>query len=250
MAGADLSAKRRTMSTAGFTPLHYAAGASQIDALKELVRLGARIDARDDDGGTALLHAVAKGCHPVVIDTLLELGADVERADKVGMTALESAAMFGNIVLVRHLLSRGARATGPGSASVFGPLVQAVEGGKMEVLEALVAAGSPVDPEPGKYSALGTAALKRRLDMVQLLLRAGADPNHRSSGKQTPLMDAVRGKSAEVVRRLVQAGADVNAESDDGMTVLDRAIQQADSGLSDLLREAGAKANRFRRHAP
>jgi len=228
--------------------MHYAAGAGHVDAVKELVRLGAKLDARDDDGRTPLVHAVGLGCNPALVDLLLELGADIERADKLGMTALESAAMFGKIELVRHLLLRGAKPTGPTKATVFGPLCLAVGSGSIEIVQVLLNAGSPVDPEPGqvKDSALGAAGLAGRLDMVRLLLEAGANPNHRDANSYTPLMLAVRGKNPEIVRAIIRAGGDVNAESVDGMTALDRAIQQKSADLVAILHDAGAtRANRF-----
>src|SRR3954462_11463060 len=91
--GADVNAKRRTLSASGFTPLHYAAGAAQMEALKELVRLGARVDEREDQGGTPLLHAVGVGADKQVIDVLLGLGANINKADRLGMTPLEAAAL-------------------------------------------------------------------------------------------------------------------------------------------------------------
>ncbi len=243
--GADVNAKRSTLSTSGFTPLHYAVSGEHVEAIRELVRCGAKIDAREDQGGTPLLHAVSHHTRTEVIDTLLELGADINRADKLGNTPLEAAASLGFGDLVRHLLERGAKPSGPGQASIFGPLCSAVSSGKIEILTLLMKAGSRVDPEPGRDSALGAAALKGRLDMVQLLLEAGANPNHRGSGTHTPLMDAVRGRNLEVVRALIEAGADVNAESEDGLNVLDRAIQQKDQPIASLLRNAGAVPKRF-----
>jgi hypothetical protein len=142
--------------------------------------------------------------------------------------------------IVRHLLSRGARPVGPTKASVLGPLVNAVWGGSVGTVKVLIDAGSRVDPEPGKDSALDAAALKGRLDMVRLLLDSGANPNHRSSGKNTPLMSAVRSENPDIARTLIAEGADLNAESEDGMTVLDRAIQQKATGIIEILRKAGA----------
>lgn len=52
------------------------------------------------------------------------------------------------------------------------------------------------------------------LDIIRLLLTAGADPNLRSSeGKMTPLHYAASCGRTEVVATLIRAGADVNAQN-------------------------------------
>ncbi len=60
----------------GFTPLHYAVLAGQLDIVNELLHAGVRVDECDSNGHdiTALMFA-AEGNHPLIIKTLLAHGA-------------------------------------------------------------------------------------------------------------------------------------------------------------------------------
>ncbi len=232
-AGADADAKRD-----GWTPLHFAAEHGKIEAIRELAKLGVKIDARDEGGCTPLM--LAKTAEQTRL--LSDLGADVNKHDKQGGTALERAALLGTEEMVKLLLSQGADPNGPkGKYFLRGPLVAAVDSKNIKKVEALLQAGALVNPEPGKDSALAAAALRGRLDMVNLLLEAGADPNHAGYGKWTALMSSIRSKNADVVRALLAAAADVNIKALDEKTALDIALETKQVEIIKMLQEAGAK---------
>ena len=70
--GADIEAKS---SAVGWTPLHMAAGWNVPKAIAVLVRFGARINDRDEDGDTPLMTACSM-CHIDCVQQLLAGGAD------------------------------------------------------------------------------------------------------------------------------------------------------------------------------
>src|SRR5581483_3693204 len=76
---------------------------------------------------------------------------------------------------------------------------------------------------------LARAVWNDRLEIVRLLLAAGADVNARNARGATPLM---RARSAEAVRLLLQAGADLAARDEAGSTAL---IEVAAMGYDDAL---------------
>src|SRR5881296_190216 len=88
-------------------------------------------------------------------------------------------------------------------------------------------------PRTTYATALARAAFSADMELVQLLLSYGADPNMVSSHNETALMQAAgyawidgysRGKSnadrLQVIKLLVELGANVNAADDMGITAL------------------------------
>lgn len=76
----------------GTTPLMHAVRDGSLDCLRLLLGHGARIDARDERGATALVHAVRyPQASPQVVELLLRSGADPRLRDADGWTALDWA---------------------------------------------------------------------------------------------------------------------------------------------------------------
>ena len=75
--------------------------------VRKLVLAGAKVNAADQDGFTALMFAIMRGDEGMA-DYLIEQKADVNRRNKVGQTALMLAAQGGHKKLVEHLIRAGA----------------------------------------------------------------------------------------------------------------------------------------------
>lgn len=71
---------------------------------------------------------------------------------------------------------------------------------------------------------------------VKLYLDKGCDPNVGRDG-QPPLHDAVISRNLQIVRMLVKAGADVHAQNDRGMTAYDIAISWKYQPIADYLED-------------
>ena len=87
-------------------------------------------------------------------------------------------------------------------------LAECVGSGNAEIVQVLLAASAKPDP-----SALSLASWLGRIDFVEILLHAGADPN-------AGIVDAARGGHVEILVLLLDKGANVNAKSEDGSTAL------------------------------
>ena len=99
---------------------------------------------------------------------------------------------------------------------------------------------------------LRAAANHSRLDLVRLLIDAGADVNapaseggKRTRGGWTTLQEAAGEGHLALVQLLLEAGADVNAPAGKnfGRTALQAAVENGDLPLVQLLLEAGADVN-------
>lgn len=84
--------------------LREAARRGDVARLSALLRQGAAVDARDQAGLTALMHAAS----PETARVLLRAGADVNASTPSGWTALMQAAAGGSVETVRLLLGAGA----------------------------------------------------------------------------------------------------------------------------------------------
>lgn len=244
-AGHDVNAKKQAECVEGATPLHVAALSGREDAIKVLVKLNAQINAKDDDGRTALMAAVCSSQGPEIVELFLKLGANINAQDKEGMTALDYAASAGSVQLVSMLIRLGASPNVGKGAKKSSPVVHGIEGGNLEVLKILLAAKADVNTPHSGWSPLSKAALGRRADFVNLLLAAGANVEQKDEAPsgRTPLLSAVAGGSLEVVRMLIEAGTNANAANAyTGESALDVAESPPrNAEIAEYLRSVGAK---------
>lgn len=202
------------------TPLISAACCGSLEAVKLLIRAGADIDAQSSTGNTALMLAIDRGKIEVAV-ALIEAGANLEIKGQKGWTALHNAASGG-------------------------------DKGYKEVAEALLKAGASVDAlSETMLTPLHEAAGKSLVDLVKLLVDAGANVNARDKFSNTPLrMCASNAQSfatldtfKKTVQILIDAGADINAGTTINTTSLHSVVKWGNLDAVNFMLERGANPN-------
>jgi ankyrin repeat protein len=193
------------------TPLHAAAENNDVAAIEKLLADGAEIDARDGTGATALLVAV----HGNRIDAaraLIDAGANVNAKDKIEDSPYLYAGARGHLEILKMILAHGADLK---SVNRYGgtALIPASERGHVETVRTLIAAGVDVDHvNKLHWTALLEAIIlgdggERHQEIVDLLVKAGADDNLADGKGMTSLQHARASGYKEIEATLLAAGA-------------------------------------------
>lgn len=123
-------------------------------------------------------------------------------------------------------------------------IVYAARRGMVDVVKMLIAAGAYVN---AKYkdgcTALHAAVCAIIREGVKVLLEAGAYVNAKDNSGQTALYKAVLFAHFDSVKELLEAGADVNAKDEDGRTALHVAAYSGQLECVKVLLKAGADVN-------
>jgi len=167
-------------------------------AVKRMLQRGKAALPPDPNGGSILAFART----PYAIDRLLELGAPIDIKDRWDTTPMEAFSRLGpsGQHLVEHLRSRGVAAPPEAYARV----------GDKDAIARMLA----VDPQLIENDEIILAAVDfGHRELVQWLIERGANPNARSriGSEGTALHSAAFEGNLEMVKLLVAAGADIRA---------------------------------------
>ena len=168
------------------TPLICAAVSGHVQVVGELIRAGARVNAKDNRKQTAL-HRASWWGHSSVVATLIEAGANLNEQDENGMTPLMKAAVSGHVQVIRELIRAGADVNAKNNF---------------------------------EETALHRASWWDHSSVVTTLSEAGANLNEHDWYGMTPLMWAAYWGDDQLVCELIRAGANVSAICSHGWVLL------------------------------
>jgi ankyrin repeat protein len=222
----------------GETPLMLAVSHQDHEAVKALLKTGAKVNVQDQDGVSALWLACELG-DAAIIASLLDAGANPRLARSDGATALHVCARFGPVATLQRM------AQGPvdrADARGQTPLMWAASSGRTEAVDVLLKAGASVKSvSKAGFSPLLFAVKAGSSAAVSSLLAAGADPAIRGPENTSAAQLAAYQKRWDVLALLVQRGGVDLAERDrEGWQLLHRAAAGGDVGLINLLIAKGA----------
>ena len=280
----------------GRTALHEAAGSGFLSVVKLLIEHGANLDSKDNKGWTPLQDAAASG-HELIVDYMLKhvsrneqpshqsllRGAQLRVAianqddnltrqlledpdinvnicDHVGWTALHHAAYHGSKEIITALLERNASVSAtivvsayehwvknsslipsdPFQSQWITPLHQAAYGGHVEIVEILMRHGADVHAVgPGDVTPLNVAVDAGHTAVVKLLLAHGADIKHRGS-RGTPLLyRAAYDNNVDLLQLLLENSDDAERGDEWAKQAFAIAVQSKFTGVIELMRRYG-----------
>ena len=234
-------------------PLYYASLGGFYDLAEHLIgKHPEHINARGGQMAVPLVAAL-RGKYFQVAELLHRHGADVDVRGSNNNTPLLIACVGGLMDIMRWLLDHGAGMNAQ-SDQLFTPLHNAVDFGCLEAVRILIEYNADIHirTDVGQ-SPLHIAAspwdYRDQVDIMQLLLDHGANPNARDNDNATPLHHSSwwgkegtikREGTVEGTRLLLKHGAVIDAEDNEGRTSLQLALEHRRDEIVTCLKEHGA----------
>jgi ankyrin repeat protein len=232
----------------GSTGLHWAAYRADLESLEALTGAGADPNRANQFGSTPLLLA-AKAPNSALVKVLLDKGADASRAAPDGDTPLMAASRAGRTATVELLLQHGANPNTAEKDGGQTALMMAAYENHLDTARLLLLKGANVNGRSADRLELVKDDRQSRTKPRKSREAVDIDNDgHRESmripiGGLTPLLFAVREGHLEMVRLLVDAGANVNDALPDGMSALVVAILNIRYEVAKFLIDNGADVN-------
>ena len=198
----------------GSTPLAWAVENQDVDAVRQLLKQGARVSGAGDPSVSPLIIACQYG-DPAILEMLLNAGADVKVARDDGITALSVCAGTAPTSIVTRMIAAGA-----------------------EVEKADANGQTPVM----------WAAAKGSIDNIKLLVSHGAQINRATVGGFTPLFFALKSGNPQAPLAVLEVGGNADYVAPDGTSAVQLAMYQRDYAFAARMIERGASLTAFDRN--
>lgn len=218
------------------TPLHHAARFGTAESVTWLIEHKADVNAAAYNGFTPL-HLTSKR---EIANVLIKAGANLDQRDNWGKTALQSAVEFNCQGVVDAIIDSGYK------MDLYTAILLKKRDLAIKMLvedPEIVVGGDGGSYIHGNTTPLGAAAGQGDLELVRLLLKAGApidDPtlSFRLGGHVTPLCNAVWAGKVEMVEFLLKQGAATNVTGGKfESSITSYAEKHSDRRIVNLLRE-------------
>ncbi|KIW24644.1 uncharacterized protein PV07_10348 [Cladophialophora immunda] len=240
----------------GVTALHLAGGMAQMEAVKILLKAGASTSSVTSLTSRTPLHTAAAHGSVETIELLLKAGADIEAQNSIGFRPLQEACMRGHHAVVELLATHKSTEGHmfedcnplPDQHDVP-PIIIAIEKGYPKIAEILLRHGSNPDTEDEYGTALLQSVQFGRLDIARLLLERNADANKVRPKTIPAIVEAAAGENLEMIELLLKHGADpekremADAPSGFQRTALHLAVHYGLMKTVKLLLDRGANPN-------
>jgi len=202
--------------------------------------MGSTIANETKDSMQDRLLAAAAQNQSEIVQQLLAAGVDIETRDTQGRTALLLASHHNAVEAARILIEAGADVNAMDNISDSPYLYTGAEG-RLEILRMTLEHGADL-ASVNRYggTALIPAAHHGHVETVRTLLQTTTDIDHVNNLGWTALLEAViLGDGGpvyiEIVKLLLEAGANADIADDNGVTPLEHAKQSGYAEITELL---------------
>ncbi len=223
----------------GHSSLQEAIASGRASAVKTLLDLEADPNAPAGENGFTPVGFAVIARDPEIVELLLAGGAKVNAHDDNGFTALHMAAGIGHEKILRTLLDHGA-AVDAGEASLGRTPLHYAD--SIRTVIVLLDAGADIDATDGNgETPLHAAIASSKTDIAAILLHFEASIEAPGEEGRTPLHYAAAEGGERMATLLLDAGAEVNARDDNGLTPLYTAGMFGNENIMGMLLDHGAE---------
>lgn len=204
---------------------------------KEFLKVGADVNAEDQNKRTAL-HYATKKSNRELLELLIQGGININKIDEDGNSAIDFGIDNVNQEdLLLYLLKNKAVFSNLANDS---PLHRAARNGWVKIAKYLISVGSDVNQSIAENTPLHIAVMSsgpNRLEMVKLLVEYGADLEAINKSFNTPLFNACSySRDSEIIEYLLKMGA----KTEMGKVSILELMIQIDSKIAKLIINKGA----------
>lgn len=214
--GADLN----FADSKSYKILHKAVEKNYVDIVRSLLKHGYDVNKRDAHQETALFDAIDKNFTECV-NILIENSAEINICNTNGETPLYLAAQNGNIALAEKLIASGATVNICGVGHPQKPTIEKTYGNSnLVAVSMLIPKRDGLHIKDNMISPLTAAIIAKKPDMVEFLIKKGADVNLLSQNKLAPIHYAINTFQNDIFDSLMSKIVDLKIKSTDGYNLL------------------------------
>lgn len=201
------------------------------DIINLLISKNANINAKDEDGETAMFRAILTSVE--IIDSLVQAKANVNEVDNKGDTPLIRCMTFNiDADKIDRLIAHGADLYYENTENGNTPMLEAAGMGRFEILKHFFPKIHDINATNATGDTLLMSAARfHDIHTLKLIIDAKPNINLQDKDGRTALMWAVFRESCTNANILLENGADLKLKDNDGKTAVDLAYQIEDDSI-------------------